>query len=190
MVEFFVLADQLKGVDRRNRLADGSRVENTAEHSWHLALGAMVFHELAEPGTDLFHSIRLALVHDVVEIDAGDTFAYDSVGAMDKADRERRAADRIFGILPDDLGQQFRSWWDEFEEGATPEAKFAAALDRMAPMVLNMVEGATTWREHGVSAEAATARNKSTILAGLPAVWPLLESSLAISVEHGELSAS
>ena len=187
MLEFFMLADDLKSVNRRNHLASGARVENTAEHSWHLAVAALVFYEYAEPGTDLLHSIRLALVHDLVEIDAGDTFAYDDVGALDKAEREQQAADRIFATLPADLAAEFRSWWDEYEDGDTAEARFASALDRMAPMLLNMAEGGTTWRQHGVTASAAVKRNRSSILAGLPVMWPVLERMLDLSVEAGQL---
>lgn len=187
MLEFFLAIDELKSVHRKNHLANGSRVENTAEHSWHLAVAALVFAELAPPETDVFHAMRIALIHDIVEIDAGDTFAYDTVGAEDKAEREQLAADRIFGILPTDLAQQFRSWWDEYEDAETNEAKFAAAIDRMSPMLLNMAEGGTTWRQFGVTATAARNRNRPSIETGMPDMWPILEALMTQNVESGAL---
>ena len=157
---FFMEADLLKGVERRNRLADGSRRENTAEHSWHLGIAALVLAPFASEPVDVATAVAMALVHDIVEIDAGDTFAYDDAdGAATKQAREEAAADRLFGLLPAATGQRFRELWDEYERGDTAEARFVMAVDRLAPMMLNLAEGASTWREHGISRSRVIARN-------------------------------
>ena len=167
-LQFFMEADRLKGVERRNWLSDGSRRENTAEHSWHLGIACMVMAPFATEPFDLGRAVCMALVHDIVEIDAGDTFAYDqSEAAATKRAREEAAADRLFGLLPSDVGADFRQLWDEYESGDTPEARFVMAVDRMAPMFLNMAEGGSAWREHGITRARVIARNgdrKSTRL--------------------------
>jgi putative hydrolase of HD superfamily len=147
-IAFLLEADRLKSVLRRTPLADNSRLENSAEHSWHLGLAALTLHEYAPQGTDVFHAVRLVLVHDLVEIDAGDTFAY--VVDDTKAERERVAAERLFGLLPADQALEFRAWWDEFEAQQTPTARFANALDRLQPLLLNMESGGGSWTTHGV----------------------------------------
>ena len=142
--------DRLKSVLRRTSLHDGSRRENSAEHSWHLASMALVLAEYAPDGADVTRAVQLCLVHDVVEIDAGDTFAYDTAGYADKAAREQAAAVRLFGLLPLDQGIAFRAMWEEFEEGETPTARFANALDRLQPLLLNMESGGGSWTTHSV----------------------------------------
>lgn len=169
---FFMELDRLKSVDRRNRLADGSRRENTAEHSWHLGMAALVFAAHATEPVDVGRAVAMALAHDIVEIDAGDTFAYDEgVDAETKVAREMAAADRIFGLLPPGPAMFLRELWDEYERGDTPEARYVMAIDRMAPMLLNLAEGGTTWREHGITTERVIARNGPYIEASLPGVW-------------------
>ena len=169
---FFMEADRLKGIERRNRLADGTRRENTAEHSWHLGIAAMVLAPFASEPIDLATAVAMALVHDIVEIDAGDTFAYDVAdGAATKQAREEAAADRLFGLLPAETGQRFRDLWDEYERGDTAEARFVMAVDRLAPMMLNLAEGGSTWREHGISRSQVIARNGPHIEQSLPDVW-------------------
>jgi putative hydrolases of HD superfamily len=169
---FFMEMDLLKGVERRNRLADGSRRENTAEHSWHLGVAALVFAPYAAERVDVAHSVAMALAHDIVEIDAGDTFAYDvGEGAASKEARERAAADRLFGLLPNGQAATLRELWDEYERGDTPEARFVMALDRMAPMLLNMAEGGTTWREHGIDRDRIVARNGPHVEPVFPELW-------------------
>lgn len=145
-LRFFMEADRLKEVERRNHLASGSRRENTAEHSWHLGIAAMIMAPFASEPVDLATAVCMALVHDIVEIDAGDTFAYDESAAAQagKKEREDAAADRLFGLLPPAMGQRFRALWDEYELGDTPEARYVMAVDRMAPMLLNTAEGGTT----------------------------------------------
>jgi putative hydrolases of HD superfamily len=169
---FFMELDRLKAVERRNFLADGSRRENTAEHSWHLGMAAIVFAPFAVEAIDVPKAVAMALAHDVVEIDAGDTFAYDEgPSAESKAAREQAAADRLFGMLPDAHGSYLRGLWDEYERGDTPEARYVMAIDRMAPMLLNLAEGGSTWREHGITADRVVERNRPHIEPALPDVW-------------------
>lgn len=164
--------DRLKGVQRRTSLIDRSRRENSAEHSWHLATMALALGEYAPPGTDLAHAIELLLVHDVVEIDADDTFAFDVAGNASKAARETAAADRLFGLLPQDIGRELRALWDEFEAGETLEARFANALDRFQALVQNDAAGdGGTWFAHGVTREAVL-RRMAPIETGAPGLWP------------------
>ena len=144
-------ADQLKGVLRQSSILDGSRKENSAEHSWHLALMALVLGEYAPPGTDLNRVTAMLLIHDLVEIDAGDLFVYADAAAQARQEAaEHAAADRIFALLPAAQGPGLRALWDEFEERRTPEARFARALDRLQPMLANYYLGGGTWQEHGV----------------------------------------
>lgn len=189
---FFLEADRLKGVERRNWLADGSRRENTAEHSWHLGIAAMVLAPFAVEPIDLSVAVCMALVHDIVEIDAGDTFAYDQAeAAASKQEREQAAADRLFGMLPAATGTRFRQLWDEYERGDTPEARFVMAVDRLAPMLLNIAEGGSTWREHGITRARVIDRNGPHIDLALPEVWlralARLDAATAVGdIETGE----
>jgi putative hydrolase of HD superfamily len=151
---FVAEAGLLKGVDRQTMLTRPVRRENSAEHSWHLAVMALVLGDYAPPGTDLSRVMAMLVVHDLVEVDAGDLFVYAS--AEDQARQEateRAAADRIFGLLPPDQAASARGLWDEFEERRTPEARFARALDRLQPMLANIQADGGTWREHGITAD-------------------------------------
>ncbi len=183
--------DRLKGVVRRTRLMDGSRAENSAEHSWHLAATALVLAEHAPAGADVARAVRMLLVHDVVEIDAGDMFAFaalaDPAVAAAQSAREARAAERIFGLLPPDQGAELRALWDEFEAGESPTARFAVALDRLQPMLQNAANAGGTWRAAGITAEAAL-RRMAPIRAGAPALWPLVERTLAAAAAAGHLA--
>jgi|SRR5688572_7597819 len=156
-LHFIIELDKLKSVYRRTYLIDGSRSENSAEHSWHLALMAIVLAEHANEPLDVGKVIKMVLIHDIVEIDAGDTYIYDSQD--DKAEREQRAADRIFGLLPPDQAAEFRSLWDEFEERETAEARFASALDRFIPQLHNFYTEGRSWKEHGITSERVLLRN-------------------------------
>ncbi|HEX8849442.1 MAG TPA: HD domain-containing protein [Gemmatimonadaceae bacterium] len=180
--------DRLKGVLRRTSLADRSRRENSAEHSWHLATMALALAEYAPDGTDAARAVELLLVHDVVEIDAGDTFAFDVVGNGDKAARETAAAERLFGLLPEDLGREFRVRWEEFEAGETPEARFANALDRFQALVQNDAAGdGGTWRAHAVSRDAVL-RRMAPIRDGAPALWPAVLDAVGRATATGHVS--
>jgi putative hydrolases of HD superfamily len=168
---FLVEADRLKNVLRRALLTDGSRRENSAEHSWHLALEAMVLVEYSPVPVDLPRVLRMLIVHDIVEIDAGDTFAYDKAGNATKKDREQRAADRIFGLLPAEMGKGLRGLWEEFEAQESPEACFANAVDRFGPFLQNAANNGGTWRTYKLSREAVLTR-MDPVRTALPAMWP------------------
>jgi putative hydrolases of HD superfamily len=168
---FIVEADRLKNILRQTLLTDASRRENSAEHSWHLALAAMVLQEYSPVPVDLPHVLRMLIVHDMVEIDAGDTFAYDKAGNATKKDREQRGAERIFGILPDEMGKDLRGLWEEFEAQATPDACFANAVDRVGPFLQNMANNGGTWRTYELSREAVLTR-MDPVRTALPAIWP------------------
>jgi putative hydrolase of HD superfamily len=153
-LRFLLEADKLKTVFRQSTLIDASRKENSAEHSWHLALMALVLRDHSPPGTDLSRVIAMLLLHDLVEIDAGDLFLYAGAQAQARQEvAERAAADRIFTLLPPPQAEAFRALWDEFEERRTQEAKFARALDRLQPMLANYQTGGGTWLAHGVTAD-------------------------------------
>src|SRR5690242_8642920 len=158
-VEFIVEVDRLKEVLRQNVVTVSRRRENDAEHSWHLCLCALVLAEHADaPRVDLLRVLKMLILHDLVEIDAGDTFAYDAAGAAQQHEREARAADRVFGLLPADQARDLRALWDEFDARETPEARFAAAVDRFQPMLLNARTEGHSWRKHGVTASRVMAR--------------------------------
>lgn len=181
---FLVEADRLKGVLRQTTLCDGSRRENSAEHSWHLALMAAVLAEHAGPEVNVGRVMRMLLVHDLVEIDAGDTFAYDVAGNVDREARERRAAERIFGLLPGEQAAELRALWDEFEARATTESRFAVALDRLQPLLANHRSGGGSWVRHAVSRGQVLARMEP-IREALPSVWPMVERIVDESCECG-----
>ncbi|MXZ20430.1 MAG: HD domain-containing protein [Caldilineaceae bacterium SB0665_bin_25] len=157
-LHFILEIDQLKEVLRRSLLLDSRRRENSAEHSWHLAVMALVLAEHANEPIDPLHTLKLVLVHDIVEIDAGDTYAYDPDGHAGKVERERRAAQRIFGLLPADQAQELSGLWEEYEGQQTPESRFALALDRLMPLLHNYHSGGITWRENRVTSEQVVER--------------------------------
>jgi putative hydrolase of HD superfamily len=180
---FLLEVDKLKTVLRRTPLTDSSRFENSAEHSWHLAVAALTLAEYAPPGTDVAHAIALTLVHDLVEIDAGDTFAYGD-GQDTKVERETAAADRLFSVLPPDQAPTFREWWEEFEAAITPSARFANALDRLQPLLLNMAAGGGSWLTHGVRCGQVVQRMQP-IRDWLPAAWPYVLDVIARATAAG-----
>lgn len=183
-VGFVLEVDRLKSVLRRGYLADGSRYENSAEHSWTLALMAVLLAEHAAEPVDLATVLRMVVIHDIVEVDAGDTYIYDDAARVDVDERERAAADRLFGLLPADQGADLRAVWDEFEAGATPEARFARALDRFAGFLLNHASEGRSWRENGIAADRVFQRNQP-IGAGAPALWEDVQRRLAGAVAAG-----
>jgi putative hydrolase of HD superfamily len=170
-IGFLIEADKLKTVLRRTPILDRSRRENSAEHSWHLMLAALVLREHLSVACDLLHALQLLVVHDLVEIDAGDTFAFDRDGQATKAERERVAAERLFGLLPSDQAGEFRALWDEFESHDTAEARFAHALDRIQPFLLNAWTGGGSWLTHDVTREQVL-RRMAPVETTMPAIWP------------------
>jgi putative hydrolase of HD superfamily len=187
-LEFVREIDRLKQVLRRTTLHDGSRHENSAEHSWHLATMALVLAEYAPEGADPFRAVQLCLVHDLVEIDAGDTFAYDVAGYVDKAAREQAAAARLFGLLPVDQGIGLRALWDEFEEAESPTARFANALDRLQPLLANLATGGGSWQSPGVTREAVQ-RRMGPIEQGCPMLWPWVCAAIERATREGLIRA-
>ena len=187
-IGFLLEADRLKTVLRQSTLTDRSRRENSAEHSWHLALMALVLAEHAPPGTDLHKAMAMLVLHDLVEIDAGDLFVYAAAPEQARqAAAERAAADRIFSILPLPEGPTLRALWDEFEERKTPEAKFARALDRVQPMLINMVTGGGTWMAHAVPADQVLTR-VALIEDGSPSLGRYARDMIARAVKLGILA--
>jgi putative hydrolase of HD superfamily len=171
--------DRLKGIVRRTRLLDDSRFENDAEHSWHLAVMALTLAEHANAGRlNIARVIAMVLVHDIVEIDAGDTYLYDSALREKKKEKESRAASRIFGLLPGNQARQFRSLWREFEARKTPEAKYAWALDRFEPVIQNIATRGRVWRKHGIRRQQAEEVNRP-IADGSEFIWNFVKRSFA-----------
>lgn len=185
-IAFLAEVDKLKQVLRQTVLLDASRQENAAEHTWHLCLLALVLAEYANGPVDMLRVLKLLLVHDLVEIDAGDTFAYDEQGYLDKAEREERGAARLFGLLPADQGAELRALWAEFEAAQTPEAQFANALDRFQPLLHNHRTGGLTWRRHGVTSDRVLARN-AAMAAGSARLWEYARALIADAVARGFL---
>jgi len=172
-IRFLVDADRLKSILRRTPLVDGSRPENSAEHSWHMILAAMVMQEYVGGPMDVMRVFEMTAVHDLVEIDAGDTFAYDLVAIESQAAREREAADRIFGQLPPDQGARLRALWEEFEAQATLESRFANALDRLQPLLQNAYAGGGSWSSHQIT-RAQVLRRMAPIESTMPGLWPFV----------------
>ncbi|MFN4153401.1 MAG: HD domain-containing protein [Paracoccaceae bacterium] len=168
-------ADRLKSVLRATTLVDGSRRENSGEHSWHLALYALVLADQAAPGVDINRVIRMLLIHDLVEIDVGDVPIHSANGlahgSVDTMAAETRAADRIFGLLPPDLRSDLRALWEEFEAVETPDAVFAKSLDRVQPVMANLMSGGGTWTTYNVTAEQLESRVGAKVARGAPALW-------------------
>lgn len=186
-LEFVAELDRLKTVLRQTPLTDGSRRENSAEHSWHLAVMVMVLKEhAAAEALDVPRVLKMLLLHDVVEIDAGDTYCYDTAGREDQRERESRAAKRLFGLLPEDQAERLRGLWEEFEAGRTPEARFAAAMDRLQPLLHNLLTEGRSWREHGIEVDQVLERNRC-MERGVPGLWRRIRSMLERAVHRGHL---
>ena len=187
-IQFLVEIDKLKQVFRQTWLMDQSRMENDAEHSWHIAVAAMLFLEYADdPKLDVLRVIKMLLVHDLVEIDAGDTYAYDEVACRDQAKREEKGAQRIFGLLPPDQAVEFRGLWEEFEARQTSEARFAAALDRFQPLLHNYLTGGRAWLDHAVTSDRVLVRN-SPVVDGAPRLGQYAEDLIRDAVAKGYLA--
>lgn len=187
-IEFIFEVDKIKNIFRMTKIHDGSRRENDAEHSWHLALMAFLLSEYSkDKSIDILKVIKMCLIHDIVEIDAGDTFCYDAKGNLDKLEREQKAAKRLFGLLPEDQGKELKELWEEFDAMETPEAKFAAAMDRLQPVMLNHLNNGGTWREHHITRKQVEQRNHH-IGNGAPELWNFASELLDNAVEKGYLT--
>lgn len=186
-MRFIIEADKLKEIFRQTLVTQSRRAENSAEHSWHFALMIIVLaeHSNHQP-LDVLRILKMVLIHDLVEIDAGDTFAYDTKNLADQHERESRAADRIFGLLPPDQTKEFRAFWDEFEAQQTPEARFAAACDRFHPMLLNCLTDGHAWRKHGVTQDRVLARN-AHVAHGSTTIWEYAVRMIDEAVARGHL---
>lgn len=182
-LQFLTEIDKMKDVFRRNVTIKARRPENDAEHSWHMALCALVLAEYAPPGADVGRAIAMALVHDLVEVYAGDTFCYDQAGNATKAAREQAAADRIFGMLPADQGTAYRALWEEFDAMDTPDSQFAAAVDRLQPFILNVNTQGHTWRL-GKITRAQLENRLSPIAKWMPALWPTVSAMIDEAVQQ------
>ncbi|MGE4283572.1 MAG: HD domain-containing protein [Clostridia bacterium] len=184
-IDFIIEIDKIKHIFRQTVLMDGSRNENDAEHSWHLAVMAILLSEYAaEKNINILRVVKMVLIHDLVEIDAGDTFCYDVKGNEDKACREQKAAERIFNILPEDQAKEVWELWEEFEDRITIEARFAAALDRFQPMLHNYNTNGHTWVKYNISREQVTTRNQP-IEEGAPELWEYAKKMIEDSVDRG-----
>lgn len=179
--------DKEKLIQRQNYLTNGERKENDAEHAWHMSVMAVILSEYANEEIDVLKVITMILIHDIVEIDAGDTYAYDEEGKATQRERELKAADRLFGILPEDQRKKFRGLWDEFEAAETPEAKFARTLDHIQPLMLNAASEGRSWREHDIHLAQVLARNEKTA-EGSEKIWDyVLQNLIRPSVKKGNL---
>ena len=185
-LDFILEADRSKEIIRQTYLASGVRKEDDAEHAWHLAVMAALLSEYANEPVDPARVMKMVLIHDLVEIDAGDTYAYDTAGNATKRERELKAADRIYALLPPDQAEEYRAIWDEFEARMTPEAKFANTLDKIQPVLLTDHNNGISWREHLVREEQIRGRNATTH-EGSKILWEYIDALIAKNVENGNL---
>lgn len=188
-IQFIMELDKIKKIGRQTYLSDASRKENDAEHSWHLALMAFVLADYSNEPIDVLKTMKMVLLHDVIEIDAGDTYAYDTEANKTKRDRELKAADRIFGLLPEAQKSEYRGLWDEFEAMETPESKFANMLDKVQPLLLNDASGGKSWAEHGVQISQVLKRDER-VHEGSEEIWAYAKSILDKNVKNGRLGSN
>lgn len=185
--EFILEIDKEKFIGRQTYLSDGKRKENDAEHAWHMAIMVYLLAEYSNAQIDVLHTIIMLLIHDLVEIDAGDTYAYDESGKQTQRERELQAADRIFGLLPEDQGKELRAIWEEFEARETPEARFARTMDNLQPMMLNASTDGISWIEHAVKLSQVLGRNARSA-EGSETLWNYAwETFLEPNVEKGRI---
>ena len=185
-LDFILEIDKEKNIFRQTHLSGHGRNENDAEHAWHMAIMAYLLQEYSNEKIDVARVMLMCLIHDVVEIDAGDTYAYDEAGAATKEIRERKAAERIFGLLPEDQRSWFRQLWEEFEAYETPEAKFAHVLDNCQPLLLNDASGGRSWAEHGVKKSQIYKRNQHTS-EGSGEIWEYMKKLVDKHIRLGNV---
>lgn len=188
--QFLLEIDKLKEVLRQSHLVVSKRRENSAEHCWHLAMTTWVLTECAEESVNLWRVVKMALIHDIVEIDAGDVYIYDTYDEAVKVQQEQQAATRIFSLLPVDQATEFRELWEEFEARITPEARFAAAVDRLIPLLHNYYTQGLSWQEHGITSTQVFARNRDRIATGSTKLWQAAEALIHDAIEKGYLAKS
>ena len=181
-LEFTIEMDKMKSIFRRSSVFDGSRRENDAEHSYHISVMALAFEKYAPDGVDLLRVLKMLLVHDIVEIDAGDTFAYDKEANLTKKERENAAADRLFSMIEN--GSELRALWEEFDAMETPDALYAISLDRLQPFLSNCLNKGDTWFAGGVGKEAILKR-MAPVEKGIPALWQTVLALIDENVENG-----
>ncbi|WP_409415989.1 HD domain-containing protein [Flavobacterium sp. PS2] len=186
-IDFIKEIDKVKYIQRKTKLFNSDRNENDAEHSWHLAMMTIVLAEHSNVPINVLKVLKMVLIHDIVEIDAGDTFIYDTAKSHDNTDEERIAAERIFGLLPKEQAQEFIAVWEEFEAGLTNEAKFAKSMDRLEPLLQNTSNNGGTWREFNVDYEKVHEKKK-VIQEGSDTIWNYAENLINESVQKGILT--
>ncbi|MTD37187.1 HD domain-containing protein [Erwinia sp. CPCC 100877] len=186
VIAFLMELDKLKQVERRTRLIGSSRRENSAEHSWHLAMGALSLQPFAPEGIDIGRVVKMALLHDIVEIDVGDILVYDLVGRKAVEEREARAAERLFGLLPQPMANEFLQLWQEYETGESPDARLASALDRILPVLQNLHNEGRSWLENDIALEQVIKRN-AHVADTLPELWHYVEGQLRLAQQKGWL---
>ena len=177
-VAFLTEVDRLKSIERATTLGDGTRFENSAEHSWHVALYALILTEQARPDVEISRVIKMLLIHDLVEIDAGDAPIFGQYDAEKLADEEAKAARRIFGLLPADQASELLDLWNEFEAATTPDAQFAKSMDRFQPPNQNLASGGGSWKDYGVDLNRIEARVGAKIARGAPGLWAWLKPKI------------
>lgn len=185
-LQFILEIDKVKKIIRQTPLSDASRKENDAEHSWHIALMAYLLQEYAEESIEVSKVMLMVLIHDLVEIDAGDTYAYDEEGAKTKDERERKAADHIFGMLPEDQGMYLKALWEEFEAYETAEAKYAHLLDNFQPLLLNDAAGGISWTEHQVKKSQIYKRNEK-VEETSATIWKCMQDKIDKHIQAGHV---
>ena len=186
-LDFILEIDKEKNVFRQTHLSGGGRAENDAEHAWHTAVMMALLSEYADDDFDLARGMLMCLIHDIVEIDAGDTYAYDEQAKTTQNDREEKAADRIFGLLPEDQAQKFRELFEEFDAGTTPEARFARVMDNVQPVLLNDANGGGDWLRHGVHRGQIEKRQQKT-KQGSRSLYQLVEAIIDRNVAAGHIA--
>lgn len=189
-LDFLIEVDKVKNILRMTSIADGSRRENDAEHSWSLAIMAVLFSEYMEAELDVLKVVKMVLIHDLVEVYAGDTFCFDEVGMEDKDEREQASADKIFGILEADQNLEFRNLWEEFEACETREAQYAAMLDRLQPLIMNYINEGGTWAQHGITVEQVYKRNQITLDRGPKEFIDFIQQVVAECEEKGYIKSN
>lgn len=188
-LEFIREIDKEKFIGRQTYLSDGKRKENDAEHAWHMAIMTILLSEYANEEIDVLKTVTMLLIHDIVEIDAGDTYAYDEEAKKTQKEREQKAAERIFGLLPPDQGEKFKKIWEEFEARETKEARFARTMDNLQPVMLNDATDGKAWVEHGVHLEQIMKRNQNTA-EGSETLWEYAYQNFILpNVEKGRIKS-